>query len=292
MRILTYGATGVQGGAVARRLSASGHQTRALVRDPAKLGPLPGVQAVAGDIGDRASVEAATAGVDRVIFNLPLVFDRETGLGFARNVLEAARGAGVGLVVFNTGSIVPPQATGYLHLDLKREIEAMALALGQPMVSLRPRLYYEVLGEPWVAAGIRANATLAYPLPAEHRASWSTVEDVAAFAVAFLDRPDLAGSTIEVGGPEAFSGADLAAVFSRVLARPIRYHPIPVPAFEQNLQQNFGPAVGTVIAESFQHFESLGPEGLVIPDAAKTAAGLGVTLTTLEDWIRARRWDA
>ena len=292
MRILTYGATGVQGGAVARRLSASGHQIRALVRDPAKLGPLPGVQAVAGDIGDRASVEAATAGVDRVIFNLPLVFDRETGLAHARNVLEAARGAGVGLVVFNTGSIVPLQTTGYLHLDLKREIEAMARALGQPMVSLRPRLYYEVLGEPWVAAGIRTNGTLAYPLPADYRASWSSVDDVAATAVACLDRPDLAGTALEVGGPEALSGGDLAAVFSKVLGRPIHYYPIPVAAFEQNLKQNFGPAVGTVIAESFHHFESLGPEGLVIPDAAKTAAGLGLRLTTLEDWIRSRTWDA
>lgn len=290
MEILTYGATGVQGGAVARHLAGTGHSIHALLREPEKLGALAesGVRAVGGDIGDRESIEAATRGMDRVVFHLPLAFDRETGLRWARNVLESAKAAGVELVIFNTGSIVPAEPTQYLHLDLKRQIIEMADEIGQPMITLRPRLYYEVLGEPWVVGGIMEQSTLAYPLPADFRVSWCTVEDVGAFAAACLDRPDLAGAGIEVGGPAALTGPELADSFERALGRDIGYYPLVVSDFERGLQQNFGPEVGTVIAESFYHFETLGPEGMAIPNAVATAEEFGVTLTSLDAWIGAR----
>lgn len=292
MKVLTYGATGVQGGAAARQLAKTGHEIFALVREPEKLGDLAdlGVTAVQGDAEDRASVEAATAGMDRVVYHLPLVFDRDTGLRMARNVLEAAKAAGVRLVIFNTGSIVPGEPTEYLHLDLKRQIIDMAEEIGQPMISLRPRLYFEVLGEPWVKGGLVEQSTLAYPLPADHRTSWCTVDDVGAVAAACLERPDLAGAAIEVGGPDALNGTDLADVFGRAMGKQINYYPLAVADFEKGLQQNFGDAVGTVIAESFYHFESIGPDGMAIPDAKATAADLGVTLTSLDDWIAQRSW--
>lgn len=292
LKVLTYGATGVQGGAAARQLAATGHQITALLRQPESLGELAelGVLAVRGDADDRASLDAASRGMDRVVFHLPLVFDRDTGLRWARNILESAKAAGVELVIFNTGSIVPDGPTPYLHLDLKRQIIEMAQEIGQPMVSLHPRLYFEVLGEPWVKTAIVEQSTLAYPMPAGDRTNWCTVEDVGAFAAACLERPDLAGAAIQVGGPEALDGADLAAAFTKALGREIAYYPLAVSDFEKGLQQNFGDAVGTVIAESFSYFESVGPDGMAIPDAAATAAGLGVRLTSLDDWIASRSW--
>lgn len=292
MKVLTYGASGVQGGAAARQLARTGHEITALLREPDKLGSLEGlgVSAVAGDAEDRASLDAATRGMDRVVFHLPLVFDRETGLRLARNILESARGAGVELVIFNTGSIVAPSPTQCLHLDLKREIIELADELGQPLISLQPRLYYEVLGEPWVSGGILEQSTLAYPMPADYHVSWCTVDDVGAFAAACLDRVDLAGSAIQVGGPQTHTGPELAATFSRALGREIGYYPLAVSDFEKGLQQNFGEAVGTVIAESFYYFESVGANGMAIPEAQKNADDLGVTLTSLDDWIAGRSW--
>jgi uncharacterized protein YbjT (DUF2867 family) len=293
LKVLTYGATGVQGSAAARHLAGTGHEITALLRDPGKLGSLAGigVRAVRGDADDRASLDAASEGMDRVVFHLPLVFDRETGLRWARNILESAKSAGVELVIFNTGSIVPAGPTPYLHLDLKRQIIEMADELGQPMISLEPRLYFEVLGEPWVKTSMVEQSTLAYPMPADYRTSWCTVEDVGAFAAACLERPDLAGAAIQVGGPEALNGADLAAAFTAALGREIAYHPLPVGDFEKGLQQNFGDAVGTVIAESFYYFESVGPDGMTIADAVATAEDLGVEPTPLDAWIAARSWE-
>jgi uncharacterized protein YbjT (DUF2867 family) len=48
MRILVLGATGRTGAEIVGQAVAAGHQVRALVRDPAKLGSAP-AQAVTGD---------------------------------------------------------------------------------------------------------------------------------------------------------------------------------------------------------------------------------------------------
>ena len=63
---LVTGATGRQGGAVARRLLKRGHRVRALTRDPEKpaaeaLAEM-GAEVVRGDLDDRLSVERALEG--------------------------------------------------------------------------------------------------------------------------------------------------------------------------------------------------------------------------------------
>jgi uncharacterized protein YbjT (DUF2867 family) len=65
--ILMTGATGRQGGAVARCLLKGGHRVRALTRDPNKPAARAlaemGAEVVRGDLDDRPSVELALAGV-------------------------------------------------------------------------------------------------------------------------------------------------------------------------------------------------------------------------------------
>ena len=103
MRALVTGATGKVGHATARTLVAAGHEVRALVRDPARAASIlpEGVEPVAGDVTDRASVDAAATGCE-VVFNamgLPeqwladeQTFDR-VNAGGSENVALAARRA-------------------------------------------------------------------------------------------------------------------------------------------------------------------------------------------------------
>lgn len=68
--ILVTGATGTQGGAVVKQLLARGYHVRALCRDPesptARALADRGVEVHRGDLDDRASIDAAVAGVHGV----------------------------------------------------------------------------------------------------------------------------------------------------------------------------------------------------------------------------------
>jgi len=70
--VLVYGASGVQGGAVARLLLEAGHAVGGLVRDERGAGASP----VFGDLSDPKSLRGATNGCDAVFLALPLEYDR------------------------------------------------------------------------------------------------------------------------------------------------------------------------------------------------------------------------
>lgn len=110
MRILVTGATGFTGGHLARALAERGHAVRALVRPtPAAMPEFdqPGIEAVPGDLRDRASLERAAAGVD-VVYHIAALY-RAAGLRdevyravnatAVRTLIEAARAGGVRRVV-------------------------------------------------------------------------------------------------------------------------------------------------------------------------------------------------
>jgi dihydroflavonol-4-reductase len=107
---LITGATGFVGWHVARQLLGRGHRVRVLVRDPARLRELDGVEAVCGDLRDRDSLERAVAGCG-VVYHVAAdyrLWTREPEEMFRSNVegtrslLAASRGAGVERMVYTS----------------------------------------------------------------------------------------------------------------------------------------------------------------------------------------------
>jgi putative NADH-flavin reductase len=70
MNVAVFGATGGTGRAVIRDLLAAGHTVTALVRDPSKLAPAPGLAVVPGDATNSADVARAVPGHDAVVVSL------------------------------------------------------------------------------------------------------------------------------------------------------------------------------------------------------------------------------
>ena len=115
MKALITGATGFVGSHVLRQWLAAGHGARVLYRSRAKLDALAGLSfdAAQGDLDDVDKLERACAGCD-VVFHVAAKADywkdsdREmlwrVNVDGTRNLLEAARRAGVSRVIFTSSA--------------------------------------------------------------------------------------------------------------------------------------------------------------------------------------------
>jgi dihydroflavonol-4-reductase len=112
MKALVTGATGFVGAAVARALSVAGWQVRVLVRAGSDRGNLQrlAVEVVEGDLADLSSLERALAGCSGLFhvaadYRLGARDPRplyRTNVEGTRNILNAARTAGVGRIVYTS----------------------------------------------------------------------------------------------------------------------------------------------------------------------------------------------
>src|SRR5262245_4205833 len=147
--IAVTGATGQQGGAVARKLLSDGWKIRALTRDPNKPAARAlaeaGAELVPGDMDSRSELEAAFQGAYGAFsvqnFWLPEVgYDGEIRQG--KNVADAAKAAGVQHLVYSSVGAAH-RGMGQKHFESKWIIEQYIQSLELPYTILRPVAFFE-----------------------------------------------------------------------------------------------------------------------------------------------------
>ena len=224
--IAVTGATGQQGGAVARKLLADGWKVRALTRDldkPAaqELKAL-GAEIVPGDMDDRAPLDAAFEGAHGVFsvqnFWLPGVgFEGEIRQG--NNVADAAKATGVEHLVYSSVGAAH-RGMGQKHFESKWIIEQHIHTLDIPFTILRPVAFFENFN--WERAFILNGTFNAIGLRPEKERQLISVDDIAVFAaLAFSNPADYRGKTIELAG-DALTESQLADTFAKVIGRPVK----------------------------------------------------------------------
>ncbi|HZN92466.1 MAG TPA: NmrA/HSCARG family protein [Myxococcales bacterium] len=234
--ILVTGATGLQGGSVVRALLRRGGFTvRALTRDVqgprAKALAEKGVEVMAGDLSDRASLDAALRGAHGV-FSIQTVGKKEGDeqrQGIA--VAEAAAAAKVEHLVY-TSVGGAERKTGIPHFDSKFEIEERIRALGVPHTILRPVFFMENLGTPRVARTIFLGMLYA-AMGRQKPLQLIAVEDIGEIAGrAFAEPERFLGQAIELAGDE-MPLPQIQEAFRKRTGRPERA--LPFPRFVLNL---------------------------------------------------------
>lgn len=252
LQVLVYGASGQQGGAVARRLIARGHQVTTLARDPdsPKLAALraQGIHIVRGDIEDVESVSRAAQGKD-AIFALTTPFERgpQAEIAQGQALVRAAQAASVRHVAFSSvGSA--NQATGVAHFDSKYEVEKLLAAAGVPHTVIAPVYFMENLFFPQVLAGL-GQGVYAQALPPSRTLQQIATADIALVAVHVLEsREAFLGQRLDIAGDE-LSGEQQAAALSRALGRPIQFQPLPISALRSFSEE---------MATMYEWFERVG----------------------------------
>lgn len=288
--VLVYGATGTQGGPVAQQLLDAGRRVRVVSRfeDKAAVWRSKGAQVAIADLGDPTSLATANEGVDRVVLQLPLQYDFALHEAYGRNAIDAACAAGVHHLVFNTSAHVF-SGTDIRAYTAREEVIEYLGASGISNVILRPTFYMEILLGPWIKPGIVDNGVIAFPLPAEFPMSWVSASEMASYAIAALNRDDLSGQSYQVGGPEACTGHEIAALFSDALGRRITYASISPDDYEKSLSPLFGPTVAYEVASQVRFIIAQG-SGAVHMTA--TAEQFSVPSTPWQRWISEHSWES
>ena len=223
--IAVTGATGQQGGAVAKKLLADGWKVRALTRDLSKPAAQAlaeaGAELVAGDLDSRSELDAAFQGAYGVFsvqnFWLPNVgYEGEIRQG--KNVADAAKAAGIQHLVYSSvGSA--HRGMGQKHFESKWIIEQYIHSLDVPYTILRPVLFMD--NHNWSRAYILNGTFTGMGLRPEKDVQSIAVEDIGVFAaLAFANPKDFLGKTIELAGDE-LTEAQTVEVFSKVIGRPV-----------------------------------------------------------------------
>lgn len=222
--ILVAGATGQQGGAVARHLLAGGFAVRGITRDPeaekAKLLRDAGVDLVRADLTDRAAVDGLFDGVTGV-FSVATPFEAGLDAEVAQGTTlgDAAKAAGVGHYVYSSvggadrDSKVP-------HFESKWAIENHLRGLGLPLTVVRPVYFFENFGG-WSLQPSGDGYSMAMPLSPDRSLQAVASDDIGAFvAMAFADPAAWVGREFELAGDErtlpAYADAIAADIGARV----------------------------------------------------------------------------
>ncbi len=273
-QILITGVTGKQGGAVARALAGKGFQLRGMTRKPdsdaAKAVAAIGIDVVAGDLDDEASLKTALTGAWGVFavqntWEAGVEKEEEQGKRIAR----LAREAGVQHYVYSSvGSA--ERNTGIPHFDNKWRVEEVVRGLGFPsQVILRPVFFMENLVSPWFLHGDK----LVSAMDPKTKLQMVATRDIGVVgAKLFTDAATHAGKAYELAG-DALTLPEAAATLSKHMGKPLEYVQIPMSEVRKNSED---------FALMLEWFDR-GGYNANIPELAKTFA---YQPTTLDAWAR------
>jgi NADH dehydrogenase len=188
-----------------------GIAVRALVRSAARAAWLRdlGVEVVAGDISDPASLETAAAGMERVVHLVGIIQEasgstfRSVHIEGTGHVLEAAKRAGVKQFFFQSALGTRENAKSAYHRS-KWEAEQLVKAGGLPYTILRPSLIYGAGDQFTVRMSEMIRLSPVLPVIGSGRSKVQPIfiDDVAGCIVKAVTSDSFLGRTFEIGGPE------------------------------------------------------------------------------------------
>ncbi|WP_072570313.1 SDR family oxidoreductase [Enterobacter sp. SA187] len=279
--IAITGATGQLGqlAVAALQKTVPASQIVAIVRNPAKADALAqqGVVVRQADYGDEAALTRALEGVEKLL----LISSSEVGQRTAqhRNVINAAKAAGVGFIAY----------TSLLHADTSPlglaaehiETEKLLAASGIPYALLRNGWYsenYLASAPPALEHGVFIGAA------GDGKIASATREDYAAAAAKVVSEDGHAGKVYELAGDQAWTLSELAAELSAQSGKNVVYQNLSEADFAAALR---GVGLPDAFASLLADSDTGASKGGLFDDSHTLSKLIGRPTTPLADSIKA-----
>ncbi|KAM4698086.1 nmrA-like family domain-containing protein 1 [Rhinophrynus dorsalis] len=231
--IVVFGATGAQGGSVARALlEDSTFAVRAVTRDPTKAAALKlkqaGAEVVSADLDNEKTLESALRGAYGafVVTNFWEHFSKDKEVTQGKLIANLSKRLGLKHVVYSGLENVKKLTGGkldVLHFDGKGEVEEYFRHIGVPMTSVRLPCYYENLLTFFRPQKAKDGETYTLALPmGDILMDGMSVDDLGPIVVSILKCPsEYIGKDIGLS-TEKLSVEQYASILSKVTGKTIK----------------------------------------------------------------------
>ena len=258
--ILVTGASGNVGGAVLNELLRSGATARGMYRSAEDASKAPaGANPVIADFSDRASLDRALEGVDRVFLvcsPIPQLVE------FESNMIDACRARGVCHLVQNSalGADTYDKSFPKWHHAVEEKLQASRI----PATILRPESFMQNITT-YFAGTIQSQGAF-YAAVGDAGFGFVDVRDIGAVAAKVLTSDGHAGKTYTLTGPELLTYTQVAARISTLLGRPVQYVAITQEQLRQSMRDMGMPPWQVEALADLQAYYTDGPGGVVTGD--------------------------
>lgn len=227
--VLVTGATGNQGGAVARNLAENNFKVKALTRDPgsskAQKQQHPNIDYVRGDLNDIGSYAGYLQGVDAVFSVQSSECKVNAEVKQGQGLADTAKKSGIRHFIYSSVTGADLQ-TGIPHWESKWLVENHIKQIGLPYTILRPASLYENFLIPQVKSRI-LKGKLVTPVRKNKIQQFVGSEEIGKMNVRILKNPDrYMNKTITIA-TEEMDHVQVAGIFSEVMGVPIKYQQLP-----------------------------------------------------------------
>ena len=277
--VVVTGATGRQGGAVARHLLSDGWRVRALTRKPGgkralRLAAL-GAEVIGGDMASPATLRAAFRDAYG-LYNVqnPMISGLDGEIMQGKNVADVAKQVGIQHVVYGSSGI--GRRTGVGSWDSKLIIQAHMAALDLPLTVLRPMAFMELMTDKAFFPPVAMWHVMPKLTGATRPILWLCVDDLGAIAAKAFANPDrFIGADLKLVA-DIRSNAECRVTWRDVTGRTPRRIPMPTWIFERFVNTDLTTMWRWLHANDFE------------VDPAETYKILPTALT-VKEWLRDSR---
>jgi uncharacterized protein YbjT (DUF2867 family) len=298
--IAVVGATGAQGGALARAILAdrnTNFAVRAITRDPnkgtARALADAGAEVVRADIDDVASVQKAFAGAAGAfcVTNFWEHLSAEKEKAQARNLADAAKAAAVPHVIWSTledtrklldpGDTRMPMLQEHYrvpHFDAKAEADAYFAGL--PVTYLVTSFYWDNIYAFGLGPKKGDDGVYGWSFPlGQKRLAGIAAEDIGKVAYGiFKAGSKYIGKTVGIAG-ENLTADEMSEKLARGLGVPVKYTPV-----EPDVYRGFGFPGADELGNMFQIYSDFDKE-ILAARSVELARSLNPALQTFDQWL-------